>query len=135
MDSPEDHDISSGIGLYRGSARMPVSAIRAEHRGRILRSHIAAADAFGEARRGRRSQRSGQTFRVLLHCASRRRSDRAMAETNAGVGASVDRMSRQPSNHAMERTATRRALTFSLTSVPSFRATLALGGRRSSYSR
>jgi hypothetical protein len=48
---------------------------------------------------------------------------------------SVDRMSRQPSNHAMERTATRRALTFSLTSVPSFRATLALGGRRSSYSR
>ena len=41
----------------------------------------------------------------------------------------------QTSNHAMERTATRRAFTFSVTSAPPLRATRALGGRRSSCSR
>jgi hypothetical protein len=38
-------------------------------------------------------------------------------------------------NHAMERTATRRAFTFSMIKPLSLRTTLALGGRRSSYSR
>ena len=39
------------------------------------------------------------------------------------------------SNHAMERTATRRAFASSVTRTFPLRATLALGGRRSSYSR
>ena len=38
-------------------------------------------------------------------------------------------------NHAMERTATRCAFTFSVTSAPPLRATRALSGRRSSHSR
>jgi hypothetical protein len=44
-------------------------------------------------------------------------------------------MLRPPSNHAMERTATRRAFTFRVTCTPSLRPTRAPGGRRSSYSR
>jgi len=43
--------------------------------------------------------------------------------------------SRHPSNHAMERTATRRAFTLEMSKSLSPRATLALGGRRSSLSR
>ena len=39
------------------------------------------------------------------------------------------------SNHAMERTATRRALVLGMSGTLPFHATLALGGRRSSYSR
>ena len=44
-------------------------------------------------------------------------------------------MQREPSNHAMERTATGRAFTFSMITPLSLRATLALSGRRSSCSR
>jgi hypothetical protein len=43
--------------------------------------------------------------------------------------------SRQSSNQAMDRTATGCAFTFCVTSVSPLRATLALGGRRSSFSR
>jgi hypothetical protein len=52
---------------------------------------------------------------------------------NTAVGAhSAERVR---SNQAMERTATRRAFPFPVAWTPSLRPTLALGGRRSSYSR
>ena len=44
-------------------------------------------------------------------------------------------LAKKTSNHAMERTATRCAFTFCVTTTLSFQATLALGGRRSSLSR
>jgi hypothetical protein len=44
-------------------------------------------------------------------------------------------MERVSSNQAMERTATRRVFTACVASASPLRSTLALGGRRSSYSR
>ena len=44
-------------------------------------------------------------------------------------------MNRTSPNHAMERTATRRAFTFKMIKTFLLRATPALGGRRSSCSR
>ena len=52
---------------------------------------------------------------------------------NTAVG--VHSVERVRSNHAMERTATRRAFTFRVAWTSSLRSTLALGGRRSSCSR
>src|SRR5882724_6003049 len=64
-------------------------------------------------------------------------------ESHIGSGSFVDEdfsttrilYSRHPSNHAMERTATRRAFTLEMSKSLSLRAALALGGRRSSCSR
>ena len=56
-------------------------------------------------------------------------------EERALDAATRKRRNTKTPNHAMERTATRRALTFPVTKISSLRSSLALGGRRSSWSR
>jgi len=58
-----------------------------------------------------------------------------VASATLALGALMDHVTRQRSNHAMERTATRRAFTFRVTSGLSLQAVRALAGRRSSCFR